>query len=287
MASDQLSIIRDFSKLLRILRNIAAIALPRCDVLCVFGVASVLGFQGLLLGSSNELQAFEVRPLVHNLAPSGRKATTSLTISNPSDQLLTVEIGIDRRVFGTDVDQALLPADDDFLIFPPTAFIPPGASQVVRLQWLGDPALSASQSYYAHVAQVPVETVAQRSAESIAGPDRELRFVLAFNVAVHVSPEGAIPEVRVVETALELAESGEAILRAILANDGNRHTYASEMAMTVVSAGASVTIEPDAILAMKLDTFLPPGISRTLRIPLGEGNWTEPLELNLLLRSAG
>ena len=228
---------------------------------------------------SNIADAFEVKPLVHDLAPYGRKATSTLTISNPSDQPLPIEVTVNRRIFGGTADETLAPADDDFLLFPPTALIPPGGTQAVRLQWLGDPELAASQSYYAHVAQLPVlPTEATGS---------EVQFVLAFNVAVHIAPEGAAPQVQVLDAGLEKAADGRTILRATLANAGNKHTYASRMAMVVSSPSASTTVEPEAILANKLDSLLPPGVQKTLHIPLDQGNWTEPVTLTLQPREAG
>ncbi len=223
--------------------------------------------------------AFEVKPLVHNLTPFGRKASSTITISNPSDQPLPVEVTVNRRVSDDSTIETLVPADDDFLLFPPTALIPPGGTQAVRLQWLGDPELTASQSYYAHVAQLPVSPTEATGSE--------VQFVLAFNVAVHVAPEGAAARVRVLDAGLETDAGGETVLRATLANGGNKHTYASRMAMMISSPSASITLEPESILSNKLDTFLPPGIAKTLRIPIGQGDWTEPVTLTLQPRERG
>lgn len=236
-------------------------------------------FSILVFLTPSFLYAFEVKPLVHDLAPFGRKATSTLTISNPSDQQLAVEVTVNRRVFESVTGETLVPADDDFLLFPPTALIPPGGTQAVRLQWLGDPELAASQSYYAHVAQLPVSPTEATGSE--------VQFVLAFNVAVHVAPEGAAARVRVLDAGLEKGAGGETVLRATLANEGSKHTYASRMAMVISSPSASITLEPEAILSNKLDTFLPPGVAKTLRIPIGQGNWTEPVTLTLQPRESG
>ena len=224
-------------------------------------------------------QAFEVKPLVHDVAPFGREATSTLTITNPSDQPLPVEVTVNRRVFDEGAGESLVPADDDFLLFPPTALIPPGGTQAVRLQWLGDPELVESQSYYAHVAQLPVTPAADSGSE--------VQFVLAFNVAVHVAPEGAAAQIRVLDAGLETGADDEAVLRATLVNDGNGYTYASRMAMVILSPSASITLDPETILSNKLDTFLPPGVAKTMRIPIGHGNWTEPVTLSLQTSEAG
>ena len=232
-----------------------------------------------ILAQTPVCNAFEVKPLVHDLTPYGRKAASTLTISNPSDQPLPVEVTVNRRVFENATGETMAPADDDFLLFPPTALIPPGGTQAVRLQWLGDPELAVSQSYYAHVAQLPVLPTEDSGSE--------VQFVLAFNVAVHVAPEGALPNVQVRDAGLETGTGGETLLRATLANGGNKHAYASRMAMVISSPWASITLEPEAILSNKLDTFLPPGVAKTLRIPIGQGNWTEPVTLTLQPREAG
>ena len=80
---------------------------------------------GLMLLAAPGVGAFEVKPLLHDLAPFGRDATSTVDITNPTDRPLPIEITINRRQFGADNEETLTPADDDFLIFPPATVIEP------------------------------------------------------------------------------------------------------------------------------------------------------------------
>src|SRR3546814_9029430 len=82
------------------------------------------------------------------------------------------------------------PAYDQFLIVPPQGVLPGGGRQVVRLQWVGNPDLAASEAFYVSVEQLPValepgetETVAaqvQRSEEHTS----ELQSLMRISYAV-------------------------------------------------------------------------------------------------------
>ncbi len=226
----------------------------------------------ILVGSRGSL-AFEVKPLVHDLEPVGRSSTTTIVVTNPSDQPLPIEITVNQRVFDDAGIQALVSADDDFLVFPPFASVAPGATQSIRIQWLGEPELAESQSYYANVAQLPVTPP--------SGSPAQLQYVLAFNVAVHVSPKGSEASIVVVDTELEQGADGRTFVIAGIENTGTRYTYASRLALDLTSPGNQRTIAPGDILALELDTLLPPGVTKTLRIPVENGGWTAPVAVEL------
>ncbi|MGI9449926.1 MAG: fimbrial biogenesis chaperone [Geminicoccaceae bacterium] len=230
---------------------------------------------GLMLLAATAASAFEVKPLLHDLAPFGRDATSTVDITNPTDRPLPIEITINRRRFDDDNEETLTPADDDFLIFPPATVVEPGKTQRVRLQWLGEPELATSQSYYARIAQVPITESGDEG--------NEIQLVLAFNIAVHVSPEHAEADIRSTGSSLGRDAEGKPILLAKLENHGSGYAYASQLALTLTSPTASLALGPDDILTAKLNMLLPPGEVRTMRIPLETGNWSEPVEVALEL----
>ena len=115
------------------------------------------------------------------------------------------------------------------------------------------------------------------------GEASEIQLVLAFNIAVHVSPDHAEADIRSTGTSLGLDADGKPMLIAKLENRGSGYAYANQLALTFTSPTASLALGPDDILASKLNMLLPPGEVRTMRIPLKAGNWSEPVEVALEL----
>ncbi len=226
----------------------------------------------VLLANLIPAYGFEVKPLVHDIEPVGRRTTSTIVVTNPSDQPLPIEVTVNQRMFDDSGVQTLVPADDDFLVFPPFASIAPGATQSIRIQWLGEPDLVDSQSYYANVAQLPVTSTSASPAQ--------LQYVLAFNVAVHVSAKGSEASVAVVDTELQ-RDADQTFVVVDVQNTGARYTYASRLAFDLRSAEARQTIDPGDILALELDTLLPPGVTQTLRIPVENTDWVEPLAVDV------
>lgn len=236
---------------------------------------SVLAALALLLGAVAPTpgRGFEVQPLVHELGVAGPPASTRILVTNPSDRTLPIEVAVSRLVFDDSGQQSQAPAEEDFLVFPPAALIPPGGRQMIRVQWLGDPGIQTSQSYYATLSQVPVDLPEDEASG--------LRFLLAFNVVLHVSPQGAEPRISVLDTRIEQHQDAAPVLVARLANRGRRYGFIGQHVISLASGPRRLVLRPDDIRERKLDVFLPPGVTRTIRIPLDDGDWAEPVRLDL------
>src|SRR3546814_11195409 len=85
------------------------------------------------------------------------------------------------------------PADDQFLIFPPQGVRPWGGRQVVRLQWVGNPDLAASEAFYVSVEQLPV-ALEPGETETVAA---QVQILYNMRALVVVAPPGAKPDVTV------------------------------------------------------------------------------------------
>src|SRR5690606_15269789 len=85
---------------------------------------------------------------------------------------------------------------EDIMAFPPQAIIPPGETQVFRLQYIGDPGSERSKHYYAEVAQLPVELPEGQSAIQIL-----YNFQVMVNVASVIAgpPELSIESAEIVQ----------------------------------------------------------------------------------------
>lgn len=76
------------------------------------------------------------------------------------------------------------PSDERFQVFPPQALVPPGQSQAVRLQYIGNPSPPVSEAYVLNISQVPV----------VPPGASGITVVYRFGVAIYVNPKGAVAD---------------------------------------------------------------------------------------------
>ena len=86
------------------------------------------------LGAVGNARAMSVEPLVLDMSSMGKTSRDSFKVVNNASKPLPVEIGISRLELGLNGEQKKQPADDEFIIYPAQAMIPPGGSQVFRVQ---------------------------------------------------------------------------------------------------------------------------------------------------------
>ena len=167
--------------------------------------------------------AQRVEPMVFELASTGNKSAISLRINNNKSNPLTVEVvpsKISLDKFGKETRTL---AEDDFLIYPPQTLIKPGKTQVVKVKYVGDPTIDASQAYRISVKQVPVDLG--------LGDTTGVGLLLNFNTLANVVPAKAKAELNV-ET-IELGTDGNWVVT--IKNSGNRFVRLSQTNWTFSS----------------------------------------------------
>ncbi|MEH6446099.1 MAG: molecular chaperone [Oceanospirillaceae bacterium] len=166
----------------------------------------------LLLLVSSQAVAMSVQPMIKEIAPNGAKSQYRIQIDNPSAKALTIELIPSRITMDINGKEQLLPADDDLLVIPVTAIVPPGKSQSVIAQYIGDPLISSSIAYQVTIKQVNVNL--SGSSQSAIG------IGVNFNTLLNVVPPAAqaLLKVRSFKKAgknwlLELENSGDRFAR--------------------------------------------------------------------------
>ena len=119
---------------------------------------------------------------------------------------------------------------DDLLIFPPQAMIAPGASQVFRVQWVGDPEISKSKTYRVSVGQVPVKLAKGKSG---------IQIVMSFGVTVNVAPLNGKSAIVVTKAATAKDKSGKRVAAVTVKNPGNKHAYLQKSSIKLSGSGWS------------------------------------------------
>lgn len=175
--------------------------------------------------------AMTVQPVVLDLRMSGRQMSAPIRVENNGPNPLPVEIRVVEADFLPDTVRASDRLSEDLIVFPPQALIPPGETQVFRIQYVGDPSSESSRHYYAEVSQLPVELPVGQSA---------IQILYNFQVMVNVaSTLGGEARLSVHDVAIVQPEEGGAPRIAFTArNDARNYGYLSGGPLTLVHRNA-------------------------------------------------
>ena len=215
----------------------------------------------LILTYVSDADAFRVAPMVYELAPSGSAASKVVRVENTSDQALTIEVTVARRHIAQDGSEQRVSAEDDFVVFPPQTVIPPGNTQALRLQYIGDPAITQSRTYAITVAQLPIEI---RETEF-----QGIQVVYNFTTTAHVVPPGAQPGLTILET-VPGPGANQATVR--LTNNGNKQAYMVPLIWTLSNTrGEQVEFRDNDLIEIIGISFVQPGQNRDVVFPVPAG----------------
>ena len=169
--------------------------------------------------------AMTVQPVVVDMTMTGRQMSAPVRVENNGPNPLHVEIRIVETDFAVDAVGASDRPSEDVLAFPPQAIIPPGETQVFRLQYIGDPGSDRSKHYYAEVAQLPVELPEGQSA---------IQILYNFQVMVNVaSPIATPPALTIESTEIVQNAEGKNMAAFTVRNSGTNYGYMSSGSLTI------------------------------------------------------
>jgi fimbrial chaperone protein len=101
----------------------------------------------VLAAAAPAVAATSVSPIQLEMTSAGPASRTQVTVTNTSQAPLAIETSLQRVELSENGEEKLSKAGDEFLIFPPQAMVPPGGTQVFRVQWVDEPRLERSQSF--------------------------------------------------------------------------------------------------------------------------------------------
>lgn len=191
-------------------------------------IAAVCGGVGVLV-AAGMAWAMTVQPVAVDLTMAGRNTSAPVRVENNSPTPLPVEIRLVETDFGPDGVSASDRPTDEVIAFPPQAIIPPGGTQVFRLQYVGDPGADRSRHFYAEVAQLPVELPEGQSAIQIL-----YNFQVMVNVASMIAGE---PQLSVTSAEITKNPEGEPVAAFTVANASKNYGYLSTGGLTVRHIG--------------------------------------------------
>ncbi|MXO63438.1 fimbria/pilus periplasmic chaperone [Qipengyuania oceanensis] len=183
--------------------------------------------------------------MILDMSPTGRGAIARVEFTNDADRDIPYEVQMMRGDISPTGELTLVPADEDFLVFPPQVLIEANSQQVFRVQYLADKPLAKSEIYYLAIRQIPVE---------FEPGVNQVQVVINYNVLVNVVPPGSSPEPVVRQASyIERAQSTEGLtedqspevvpvekgVMVDLGNDGTRYFFASDAKWLISGKTAS------------------------------------------------
>uniref|UniRef100_UPI00260ECC8B hypothetical protein n=1 Tax=uncultured Brevundimonas sp. TaxID=213418 RepID=UPI00260ECC8B len=225
--------------------------------------------------------AMRVSPMVSELTTSGAGSTARIEVGNIGNAPLPFETVMTRMELDANGNVTEVPADENFLVFPPQGIVAVGGRQVVRVQWVGDRELPASHAYYLWVRQLPVQTTIE---PNDTGGSAALQVLYTMKALIVVAPEGAQPDVKVASIhAVQLEQPRPAAedgtpgathgIAVTVTNEGRRYALMSganwQVEGTDMSGNAFARLyTPEEISGAVGVGYLPPlGGRRTFTLP--------------------
>jgi P pilus assembly chaperone PapD len=213
----------------------------------------------LLLAAAAPAAATSVSPIQLEMTSAGPASRTQVTISNTSQAPLAVDTSIKRMEVGETGEQSLLSAGDEFLVFPPQAMVPPGGTQVFRVQWVGEPRIEASQSFLLSLSQIPVKMPKGQAA---------VQVVMSFGVLINVAPPQGVPDLKLVGTGVAVQKPGKHHPTITVENATPVHALLQQATVKLSSGSWSQTLSP-AEIGQKIGSGLvQPGKRRKFTLPV-------------------
>ena len=202
--------------------------------------------------------AYQVTPMIYDMAVSGPKATQVIRISNTQDQPITVELVAEKRMFDEAGKETRAPANDRFVLFPPQAIVQPGATQAVRVQYVGPQTLDKSETYAVTVKQVPV----QLPNDGKTG----VQFVFNFSTVANIVPPGAKAQIAAPSEPLTVSPDGKT-LRLTLRNTGTKYANLSRSTVELAGGAYRTTVKDEQWRKALGTSWILPGGTRVIELP--------------------
>lgn len=203
--------------------------------------------------------AMTVSPMQVEMTAVGSRATARVSVINNSSEPLPVEAVMARLTLDESGKQSTSKAGEEFLVMPPQAVIPPGATQNFRVQWLGDPMMSKSESFLLLINQVPVKLPAKSAG---------VQVVMGLGVMVNVAPATGNPAMKVVATGITTDKSGRRLPVITVENTSNVHALLPQASLQLAGGGWSSTLTPSALGDRIGIGLVQPGHRRKFTLPV-------------------
>ena len=224
--------------------------------------------------------AYDLKPIVVQLSPSGPGSAQSIIITNSHEQPIAIEVEAFVRIQRPDGTEERQAEDEDIIISPPQLVIAPGASQAVRLRWVGDPDPEKEMAFRIISSQLPIRLTQEKREDFTADVSVNYRY----EVALYVTPSTAVPAARIVRAEPVRGDDGAQLLEVEIASEGTRRASLEQPKIIVTpQSGSTIVMEGEAVASLEQLVILADS-RRVVRVPWPEGVAVGPVQAELQTR---
>lgn len=220
--------------------------------------------------------AYDLSPIVIQLAPSGAGSSDTVVITNSHAVPIAIEVRAYRREQNPDGTDRRVPEDNDIIITPPQMVVAPGASQSIRLRWIGESNPERELAFRIVTEQLPIALGPKRSGEAVAN----LSLAYRYEAALYVVPPASKPAARITRAAPVEAD-GKRWLEIDIASEGTRRAILDQPTVAVTPQSGQPTVLEGAAVAPLTALNILSGAYRTVRLPWPEGVTYGPVKAEL------
>jgi fimbrial chaperone protein len=223
--------------------------------------------------------AYDLKPIVIQLAPSGAGTSQMVTVTNSEDTPVAIEAKTYRRGQDRAGNDTLEPEEQDLLIVPPQMVIPPKASQTFKVQWLGDNAPQKEIAFRLVTEQLPIDLPA---APATTGKVADVQVQYRYEAALYITPPKSKPSLVVDGAELVKDEKGAPQLKLSVTSTGTRRAILDKPSLTITpkAGGDAVTLTGDQLKELSGKNVLA-GASRDFLLPWPAGLPQGPVTASL------
>ncbi len=228
-------------------------------------LTALMALSLLMLSPAN---AYDLKPIVIQLSPSGSGTTQTVLITNTHKVPIAIEVRAYSRKQNPDGSETRAPEDEDLIISPPQMVIAPKASQNFKVQWVGDPAPEKELAFRLVTTQLPIKFKDQKEGDVSVKVDMSYRY----EAALYIVPPKSKPSAKLVSVAPVKGGDGKTWLEAKILSQGTRRAIIEKpsLKLTAENGGDTVTLEGEALAALANQNILV-GNERIIRLPWPEG----------------
>ena len=228
------------------------------------------------LGPARDAEAYDLKPMVIQLKPSGAGSAATAVITNTHSVPIALEIRAYRREQLPDGNDKLVAEDRDIILTPPQMVLAPKTSQSFRIQWVGDAKPSRELAYRIVTEQLPIQFAKVTRNDRTA----DITMKYRYEMALYVEPEGAKPEVSIASAEVVKGKDGARELSLRFRSTGTMRAILDKPVVEVAGGGSPVRLDQVATNALVGLNILP-GAERVVRVPAPVGLPDGPVKASL------
>jgi len=204
-------------------------------------------------------RAMSVSPVYLDMVSTGPRSRADIRVVNRAKRPLPIEAVVSRVTRSSDGAEIVQRDSGDFLVLPMQAMIPPGGSQILKVQWLGHPLIEESRAYRISINQLPVAQPGAKTA---------VQIVMNLAVIVNVAPPEGQPALELVDSGTGKSRDGKRVPTVTVRNPSKVHARLPHATLQLNGGGWRKALPPGTLQSLIGIGTVMPGQTRTFTLPL-------------------